>query len=33
VGGNGDEFKFQLVKWSTICTPLTSGGLGVKNII
>jgi hypothetical protein len=32
-GGVGDEFKFHLVKWLTICTPLTSRGLGVKNTI
>jgi hypothetical protein len=33
LGGIGDEFKFQLVKWSKMCTPLISGGLGVKNLI
>jgi hypothetical protein len=29
----GDEYKFHLLKWSTICTSLTSGGLEVKNMI
>jgi hypothetical protein len=32
-GGIGDEFKYHLVKWLAICTLITSGGLGVKNMI
>ena len=24
--------KFHLVKWATICTPLSSGGLGIRNL-
>jgi hypothetical protein len=28
----GDEFKFHLVKWDTICNPIQSGGLGVRNL-
>jgi hypothetical protein len=31
LGGIGDEFH--LVKWSNICTLISSGGLGVKNLI
>jgi len=30
-GGVGDEFKFHLVSWAKICTPLFSGGLGIRN--
>jgi hypothetical protein len=32
-GRFGDEFKFHLVNWLEICTPIKSGGLGVKNLI
>lgn len=32
-GGLGDKFKFLLVKWSKICEPLKSGGLGIENLI
>jgi hypothetical protein len=32
-GGVGDEFKFNLVKWSKIYSLVCSGGLGVKNMI
>jgi hypothetical protein len=32
-GGIGDEFKFHLVNWPTICSSKASGGLGVKNMI
>jgi hypothetical protein len=32
-GGIGDEAKFHLVKWNRICTPLSSGGLGVHSFI
>ena len=31
-GGLGDESKFHLVDWSTVCTPLASGGLGIMNL-
>ena len=31
-GGLGDEPKFHLVNWSTVCTPLSLGGLGIKNL-
>jgi len=32
-GGIGDEFKFHLVNWHTICSLKVLGGLGVKNMI
>jgi len=31
--GIGDEVKFHLVNWHTICTPIKEGGLGVRNLI
>ena len=31
-GGLGNEPKFHLVKWVTICTPLSLGGLGIRNL-
>ena len=31
-GGLGDEPKFHLVNWSTVCTPLSLGGLGIRNL-
>ncbi|KAG2723320.1 hypothetical protein I3760_02G165000 [Carya illinoinensis] len=30
--GMGNEFKFHLVKWDKVCRPLSSGGLGIKNL-
>jgi hypothetical protein len=36
VGGGGvigDELKFHSVKWSKICTPIISRGLGLKIFI
>lgn len=33
VAGIGDEFKFHLVNWLEICSPLCSGDLGVRNLI
>jgi hypothetical protein len=32
-GGLGDEFKFHLVNWRTICAPIQQGGLGLRRII
>jgi hypothetical protein len=32
-GGIRDEVKFHLVNWKMICTPIKSGGLGVRNLI
>ena len=31
-GGLGDEPKFHLVDWSMVCTPLSSSGLGIRNL-
>jgi hypothetical protein len=31
-GGLGEEFKYHLVSWSTICSPISEGGLGIKNL-
>ena len=31
-GGLGDEPKFHLVKWAIVCTPLSSGGLGIRKV-
>jgi hypothetical protein len=32
-GSIKEEFKFHLVKWSTIFSPMQYGGLGVRNLI
>jgi hypothetical protein len=32
-GGIGNEFKFYLVNWHTICSSKVSGGLGVRNMV
>ena len=31
-GGIGDEPKFHLVKWATVCTPIASDGLGIRKV-
>jgi hypothetical protein len=31
-GGIGEEFKFHLVYWSKVCSPIPSGGLGIRNL-
>ena len=31
-GGGGDEHKFHLVKWVAVCTPVSSGGLGIRKV-
>ena len=31
-GGIGDEPKFHLVKWATVCSPISLGGLGIRNV-
>ena len=31
-GDLGDEPKFHLVDWSLVCSPLSSGGLGIRNL-
>jgi hypothetical protein len=33
LGGIGEEFKFHLVKWLKICTPIILESLRVKNLI
>jgi hypothetical protein len=32
-GGIGDEFKFHLVSWSKVCTPISEGGLSIRNLL
>jgi hypothetical protein len=32
-GGLGEEFKFHLVKWKKVCTPIKEGGLGIRNLL
>jgi hypothetical protein len=32
LGGLGDEFKFHLVNWSKVCSPISKGGLGIRNL-
>jgi hypothetical protein len=29
----GEEFKFHLVSWTKVCTPIAEGGLGVRNLL
>ena len=31
-GGLGEEFKFHLVNWDSVCSPVQCGGLAVKNL-
>jgi len=31
-GGLGEEFKYHLVSWSTVCSPISEGGLGIRNL-
>ena len=31
-GGIGDEPKFHLVKWATVCSPIPSDGLGIRKV-
>ena len=32
-GGVGEEFKYHLVKWSKVCSPLLAGGLGLRKLV
>jgi hypothetical protein len=32
-GGVGDEFKYHLVKWSKVCSPISEGGLGIRKLV
>jgi hypothetical protein len=29
----GEEFKFHLGSWSKVCTPVSEGGLGIRNLL
>jgi hypothetical protein len=29
----GEEFKFHLVSWSKVCTPISEGWLGIRNLL
>jgi len=31
-GGLGVDFKYHLVSWSTVCSPISEGGLGIRNL-
>jgi hypothetical protein len=31
--GVGDEFKYHLVKWSKVCSPISAGGLGLRKLV
>jgi hypothetical protein len=31
-GGVGEEFKFRLVNWLKVCSPIREGGLGIRNL-
>jgi hypothetical protein len=32
-GGMGEEFKYHLVSWVKVCTPISKGGLGIRNLV
>jgi hypothetical protein len=32
-GGMGEELKLHLVSWSNVCTPISEGGLGIRNLL
>jgi hypothetical protein len=31
-GSTGEEFKFHLVNWSKVCSPISNGSLGIQNL-
>jgi len=31
-GGIGKEFKYHLVRWDKVCSPISEGGLGIRNL-
>jgi hypothetical protein len=31
-GGISDEFKYHLVSWDKVCSPISKGGLGILNL-
>jgi hypothetical protein len=32
-GGIGEEFKYHLVSWSKVCTPISKGELSIRNLL
>ena len=32
-GGLGEDFKYHLVSWDRVCTPLCYGGLGIRKLL
>jgi hypothetical protein len=32
-GGVGEEFKYHLIKWSKVCSPLLAGGLSLRKLV
>ena len=32
-GGLGVEFKYHLVNWSKVCSPISVGGLGIRKML
>jgi hypothetical protein len=32
-GGLGKEFKYHLVSWSNVCSSISEGGLGIRNLM
>jgi hypothetical protein len=32
LGGLNDEVKLHLVDWDTVCSPISKGGLGIRNV-
>jgi hypothetical protein len=33
LGGLGEEFKYHLVSWSKVCSPISEEGLGIGNLM
>jgi hypothetical protein len=31
-GGIGDEFKYHIVSWAKVCSPISEGGLDIRNL-
>jgi hypothetical protein len=32
-GGLSEEFKYHLERWPKVCTPISEGGLGIRNLL
>ena len=32
-GSLGDDPKIHLVKWASVCAPISSGGLGIRKLV